>query len=105
VSKARARLQAEYAIKALEQNDPELLGACLFDQWNLKLHAQPTQFHASMERVIQGALKNGAYGGKLIGAGNGGFLLFAGKVDPLLMRRQGLVEVPFKFEYDGSVIL
>lgn len=101
----RARLQAEYAIKALEQNDPELLGVCLLEQWNAKHDAQPTPFHASMDRVIQGAMKHGAYGGKLIGAGNGGFLLFAGKVDPLLMRRQGLVEVPFKFEYDGSVIL
>lgn len=105
VDPVRARLHADYALKALEANDPELLGACLVDQWEAKLKAQHNEFHEGMNRVIRSAMKLGAFGGKLVGAGNGGFLLFAGKVDPIVMRRIGLVEVPFAFEHEGSVIL
>ncbi len=102
IDPARARLHADAALAALEGNDPELLGACLLDQWRAKVEAQDTKFHADMDRVIGSAIELGAYGGKLVGAGNGGFLLFAGKVDPIPMRRMGLVEVPFRFELEGT---
>lgn len=101
----RARFQADNAVAALEGNDPELLGACLLDQWETKLRVQHTEFHDAMDRVIRSTMKLGAYGGKLVGAGNGGFLLFAGEVDPIPMGRMGLVEVPFRFEHEGSKIL
>lgn len=105
VDPTQARVQADAAIAALEGNDPELLGACLFDQWSAKVRVQPSPFHTSMTRVILSAMELGAYGGKLVGAGNGGFLLFAGKVDPIPMRRMGLVEIPFSVTYEGSTIL
>ncbi len=105
VDPVRARLQADYAVRALEDNDPELLGACLTEQWETKLRLQRSEFHESMNRVIRSAKKLGAYGGKLIGAGGGGFVLFAGKVDPIPMGRMGLVEVPFRFEQQGTCVL
>jgi galactokinase/mevalonate kinase-like predicted kinase len=58
-----------------------------------------------MDAQIRAGNEIGAHGGKLVGAGNGGFLLFAGDPDPILMRRMGLVEVPFRFEHEGSVLL
>jgi D-glycero-alpha-D-manno-heptose-7-phosphate kinase len=102
VDPERARCQADAAVAALENNDPELLGACLQEQWNSKLAAQPTTFHKQMDAQIRAGNEIGAHGGKLVGAGNGGFLLFAGDPDPILMRRMGLVEVPFRFEHEGT---
>lgn len=105
VPSAAARTHADAALAALEGNDPELLGACFSEQWAMKLEVQPTTFHAAMDKVIHAGMLNGAYGGKLIGAGNGGFVLFAGKVDTIIMGRMGLTEVPFRFEHEGSCLL
>ncbi len=51
---------------------------------------------------------NGALGGKLIGAGGGGFLMFyAEDKAPLrkAMREAGLVEVRFRFDFEGTKVL
>jgi len=54
------------------------------------------------------ARNNGARGGKLVGAGAGGFLMFYAE-DPARVRRAmteaGLAEVRFGFDYDGAVVL
>jgi len=54
------------------------------------------------------ALQNGALGGKLIGAGGGGFLLFYTEEKPRLrhaMREVGLKEVRFRFDFEGTKLL
>jgi D-glycero-alpha-D-manno-heptose-7-phosphate kinase len=54
------------------------------------------------------ARKNGATGGKLIGAGGGGFLMFLAD-DPRRLRKameaEGLFELRFGFDYKGTTIL
>ena len=53
-------------------------------------------------------MANGALGGKVIGAGGGGFLMFyAGDKAGLrrAMREQGLAEVRFRFDFEGTKIL
>jgi D-glycero-alpha-D-manno-heptose-7-phosphate kinase len=53
-------------------------------------------------------LKNGAIGGKLVGAGGGGFLLFYAEDRNKLrhtMKHAGLDEVRFKFDYEGTKVL
>ncbi len=54
------------------------------------------------------ALKNGALGGKLIGAGGGGLLLFY-TTDKIRLRKAmettGMEEIRFRFETEGSKIL
>ena len=53
-------------------------------------------------------MANGALGGKLIGAGGGGFLMFyAGDKVKLrhAMRKEGLNEVRFRFDFEGAKIL
>jgi D-glycero-alpha-D-manno-heptose-7-phosphate kinase len=50
-------------------------------------------------------MANGAVGGKLIGAGGGGFLMFYAADKERLrqaMRSQGLQEVRFRFDFEGS---
>ena len=53
-------------------------------------------------------MDNGAVGGKLVGAGGGGFLLFYAR-DRLALRqamvREGLKEVRFTFDHDGSQVI
>jgi len=54
------------------------------------------------------AMKNGALGGKLIGAGGGGFLMFYAEDTKKLrktMAREGLQEVRFRFDFDGSKVV
>ena len=51
------------------------------------------------------AMANGALGGKLIGAGGGGFLLFYAEEKTRLrhaMRQAGLTEVRFRFDFEGT---
>jgi D-glycero-alpha-D-manno-heptose-7-phosphate kinase len=53
-------------------------------------------------------MANGGVGGKLVGAGGGGFLLFYAR-DRLALRqamaREGLKEVRFTFDHDGSQVI
>ena len=54
------------------------------------------------------ALKNGAIGGKLIGAGGGGFLMFYADDKTALrhaMRGLGLTEVRFRFDFEGTKVI
>ena len=54
------------------------------------------------------ALKNGAKGGKMIGAGGGGFLMFYCEDKRRLreaMKDTGMEEVRFRFEMEGSRVL
>jgi D-glycero-alpha-D-manno-heptose-7-phosphate kinase len=54
------------------------------------------------------AMANGALGGKLIGAGGGGFLMFYAGDKPRLrhaMRGQGLKEVRFRFDFEGTRVI
>ena len=54
------------------------------------------------------ALANGAIGGKLIGAGGGGFLMFYASDDVKLRRtmlKAGLEEVRFRFDFEGTKII
>ena len=53
-------------------------------------------------------MTHGAIGGKLIGAGGGGFLMFYAEEKPRLrhaMREAGLNEVRFRFDFEGTKVL
>jgi D-glycero-alpha-D-manno-heptose-7-phosphate kinase len=53
-------------------------------------------------------MKHGALGGKLIGAGGGGFLMFYANDKTTLrhaMRQAGLQEVRFRFDFEGTKII
>jgi D-glycero-alpha-D-manno-heptose-7-phosphate kinase len=65
----------------------------------------------SSERIdawYERAMASGATGGKLVGAGGGGFLMFYASDPPSLrnaMRDEGLAEVRFTFDHDGSTVM
>ncbi len=74
-------------------------------------HKQTRSNNMSNEKITQWydlALKNGALGGKLIGAGGGGFLMFFADKKVLLrrvMRETGLQEVRFRFDFEGTKLI
>jgi len=92
----------------LEAGNLEGFGELLSKQWTLKYERQPSQVHDQIDEWIRTGCKSGAAGGKLVGAGGGGFLLFYAVNKTGLraaMESLGLSEVPFHFDYEGSVIL
>lgn len=93
------------------QNSNELVknfGALLHENWLLKKGLSQKVSNPTIDEAYKTAMSCGAYGGKLCGAGNGGFLLFLApphqhkKIRAALARLQ---EVPFKFEDSGSSII
>ena len=96
------------SLEALESSDIEKFGKIMHEHW---LHKQKRSTGMSNDHIDQWydvAMKNGAIGGKLVGAGGGGFLMFLAHDKKLLrkaMREQGLEEVRFSFDYEGAKIL
>lgn len=96
------------AAEALANGEVESFGRMLTRQWELKYHRQPSLVHDEMDVIIQKGLATGAFGGKLIGAGGGGFLLFSTDRPAklrLAMEENGLQEVPIAIDYEGTTTL
>jgi D-glycero-alpha-D-manno-heptose-7-phosphate kinase len=97
-----------YALQALSSNgrlDLESFGRVLDESWQLKRMLASTITTGQIDRWYEVAVEAGAMGGKLCGAGGGGFLLFL--VDPAHQKsvRQALrclKEVPVSHEVHGS---
>jgi D-glycero-alpha-D-manno-heptose-7-phosphate kinase len=94
--------------KALEGGDTDEFGSLLTEQWQLKYERSPNEVHDRIDRWIRHGVEAGAAGGKLVGAGGGGFLLFyAEEKAPVraAMAQIGLEEVRFTIDYEGATTL
>lgn len=83
-------------------------GMLLNEGWKLKRSLTTKISTPLVDKVYAKARKNGALGGKLLGAGGGGFMLiFAKPEDHPRIRRvlRGFLRVPFSFETGGSQII
>jgi D-glycero-alpha-D-manno-heptose-7-phosphate kinase len=93
---------------ALEQGDVECFAALMHEHWEHKKKRSSSMSNPNIDRWYELGRANGALGGKLVGAGAGGFLLFYTR-DPLALRTamkaEGLAEVRFIFDNDGSVVI
>ena len=80
----------------------------MHEHWERKRKRSAGMSNATIDEWYELAMRNGALGGKLVGAGAGGFLLFYA-ADPRRVRAAmaaaGLREVGFGFDHDGSVVL
>ena len=94
--------------KALERGDIAALAEIMNEHWENKKKRSGGMSNPKIDEWYELAMKNGAMGGKLIGAGGGGFLMFIAKDKPKLrrtMQEAGLEEVRFRFEREGAKIL
>ncbi len=99
----------EASLKCLEKGDLRRFGEWMNIHWELKRKITNNMSNSKIDEWYALALANGAIGGKVIGAGGGGFLLFYveknhDKVKQIL-ETDGLVHIPFKFEFEGSRIV
>ena len=84
------------------------LGEMLHQGWQLKKQLASKISNPELDEMYQVARKNGAIGGKITGAGGGGFLLLyvpAEKREDIRSALWGLEEIPFRFEADGSKVI
>lgn len=98
---------AEEMKESLEHNDLSSFGSILNDSWVLKRTLASGISNPEIDKAYDIAMESGALGGKLLGAGGGGFLLFyceENKQDQL-RKNIGLKEFEFSFEQDGASVI
>jgi D-glycero-alpha-D-manno-heptose-7-phosphate kinase len=84
------------------------MGRILHENWVLKQSMAAGITNPTINEIYQTALQNGALGGKLLGAGGGGFMLFycpKEKQRKLKEKLSGIRPFDFKFEQDGSKLI
>jgi D-glycero-alpha-D-manno-heptose-7-phosphate kinase len=93
---------------ALEAGDLQRFGELMNTHWEYKKGRSKSMSNDRIDHWYQLARNNGALGGKLIGAGGGGFLMFLCQ-DTTRMRRamaeEGLEEVRFRFDFEGTKVV
>ena len=90
--------------KNLIKGDCEEFGKLMHEHWKNKLKRSRKMSNSTIDDIYNFALKNSALGGKLIGAGGGGFLLFYTNNPKRLriaMKKKKIDEVRFKFDLEG----
>lgn len=96
------------AQKILTQGDPDDFGRLLNHTWQLKRTLTNQISNEEIDRIYEKAINNGALGGKILGAGGGGFMLL---YVPLQNQEQIRLQfadfefIPFGFEKSGSKII
>jgi D-glycero-alpha-D-manno-heptose-7-phosphate kinase len=93
---------------ALERGDTARFGALMHEHWLQKKERSPGMSNEAINRWYEKAVLNGALGGKLVGAGGGGFLLFYAENQAAVreaLASEGLTEVRFMFDHDGSTLI
>jgi len=98
------------AQRILENNESDLdeFGKLLDLAWRLKRQTGGSITNGSIDELYEKGIKAGALGGKLLGAGGGGFLLFYVRHEKQESVRQALsnlMEVPFEFERSGTRVI
>ena len=93
---------------ALESGNLREFARLMDVHWQRKKERSGGMSNAQINEWYDFAMANGALGGKLIGAGGGGFLMFYSEQTTRLrraMREQGLREVRFRFDFEGTKIV
>lgn len=90
------------------KQDIRAFGELLHEAWQIKRSLSAKVSNSEVDQIYDQAISVGAIGGKLTGAGGGGFmLLFVPPVrqDEVKEALNKLIHVPFKFEFSGSQII
>ena len=94
--------------EALESGDLIAFGEIMHDHWIRKKQRAKKMTNKNIDKWYDLAMDNGAIGGKLIGAGGGGFLMFYANNRTKLRKvlsAEGLEEIRFNFVFEGTKLL
>lgn len=92
----------------LLRGDLRQFGLLMDDHWKTKIKRSPNMCPPNVREAYDEALQNGAVGGKLVGAGGGGFLMFLASDKQSLrgtMKKFGFREMHFRFDKLGAHVL
>lgn len=106
--KMRSLVDEAHRVLTSKKCDFTDFGRMLHETWQLKRKLSTKITNGKIDEIYETAVKNGAVGGKLLGAGGGGFILFY--VEPEDKDRvkealKGYLHIPFKFDFNGSEII
>jgi D-glycero-alpha-D-manno-heptose-7-phosphate kinase len=93
---------------ALVNGNTQLFGELMHEHWEHKKRRSGGMSNPKIDEWYELGRKNGAVGGKLVGAGGGGFLMFMAHDRNKLrhaMAPAGLEEVRFKFDFEGTKVV
>lgn len=93
---------------ALESGNPALFGELMHEHWEHKKRRSGGMSNPQIDQWYSLGMANGAVGGKLVGAGGGGFLMFYAHDRNKLrhtMAAAGLEEVRFRFDFEGTKVV
>ena len=93
---------------ALEHGDLQRFAEMMNEHWAYKKQRSGKMSNPKIDEWYTLGRENGAVGGKLIGAGGGGFLMFYAEDKVRLrraMREAGLTEVRFRFDFEGTKVI
>jgi D-glycero-alpha-D-manno-heptose-7-phosphate kinase len=96
------------SLEALQRGDMHRFAELMHVHWEKKKKRSDGMSNGKIDHWYEIARKNGAVGGKLIGAGGGGFLMFYSEDKTRLrhaMRDAGLEEVRFRFDQLGATVV
>ena len=93
--------------KAMARGSAVTLGELLHEGWKIKRELSDKITTPEIDEIYEAALGAGAYGGKLLGAGGGGFLLSCAppELHKAIAAATTPLSVPVKFEHSGSQVL
>ena len=92
----------------LKTNKLDDFGKLLNESWNLKKSISSNISNSFIDSIYDTAIKSGAIGGKLLGAGSGGFMMFYVPLKHQAKTKialKKLLNIPFNFENYGSHII
>lgn len=101
----------DYAYKQLAHGNISEIGQMLHESWELKKSLASNISNNEIDEIYSKALQNGALGGKLLGAGGNGFLLFFNEHSQRSLIKYvkdtfpKVRHVPFRFEKSGTKII
>jgi D-glycero-alpha-D-manno-heptose-7-phosphate kinase len=96
--------------EALQKGDITAFGQLMHEHWAEKKKISSKMSMKKIDEYYDTAMKCGALGGKIMGAGGGGFMVFC--IEPgrrkdlrTAMEKTGLRYMDFKFDWNGSTVL
>jgi D-glycero-alpha-D-manno-heptose-7-phosphate kinase len=108
LSQMEALVDKAYKIIISPNKSLSEFGELLNETWHLKKRLSNKVTTPEVDEIYETAIKNGAIGGKLCGAGRGGFMVFyveQNNQSKLIDALKRYLHVPFNFDFDGSKII